>query len=49
MQLAQAEHGYEPLAEGYTGKCHLCVDVRRHLIKTGEFKELRPQEFYENL
>ncbi len=34
---------------GHTGKCHLCMDVRRHLVKTGEFKELRPQEFYENL
>lgn len=49
MQMAQEDHGYEPLEEGYTGKCHLCVDVRRHLAKAGEFEELRPQGFYENL
>jgi hypothetical protein len=49
MNLAQKGYDYEPISEGYTGKCHLCVDVRRHLVKTGEFEELRPQGFYENL
>jgi hypothetical protein len=38
-----------PITEGYTGRCLLCVDVRRHLVKSGEFDELRPQGFYENL
>lgn len=47
FQLAQAEHDYRPLADGYTGKCHLCVDVRRHLLEVGEFAELRPRGFYE--
>jgi hypothetical protein len=35
--------------EGYTSKCHLCLDIRRHLARAGEFKELRPREFYEHL
>jgi hypothetical protein len=49
LKMAQAKFGYTPLAEGYTGKCHLCVDVRRHLAAAGNFAELRPQGFYENL
>ena len=48
LQLARDRHDYEPLSEGYAGKCHLCVDVRRHLVATGKFKELRPQAFYGN-
>lgn len=35
--------------EGYISKCHLCLDIRRHLVKLGEFKELKPLEFYEHL
>jgi hypothetical protein len=48
MKLAQEEHGYAPLSEGYAGMCHLCVDVRRHLAEAGDFPELRPGEFYEH-
>ncbi len=48
FEMAQEQYSYEPLPEGYVGKCHLCVDVRRHLVKTGEFAELRPPGFYEN-
>ena len=47
--LARDQYGYRPLPEGYVGKCHLCVDVRRRLAETGDFAELRPQGFYENL
>jgi hypothetical protein len=47
-ELAQERHGYRQLPEGYTGKCHLCVDVRRHLVTCGEFPELRPRGFYDN-
>jgi len=47
--MAQAKYEYRPLAEGYTGKCHLCVDVRRHLVNVGGFAELRPRGFYENI
>jgi hypothetical protein len=42
------EFGYQE-RERYVSKCHLCVDVRRHLALEGEFKELRPRAFYERL
>ena len=48
-EFAQQEYGYEPLPEGYTGKCHLCVDVRRHLVGVGDFEELHPSGFYTNI
>ena len=35
--------------EGYISKCHLCLDIRRHLVQHGEFEELRPKEFYHRL
>ena len=35
--------------KGYLSKCHLCVDIRRFLVTTGEFRELRPVEFYQQL
>jgi hypothetical protein len=41
--------GYKELQDGYLSKCHLCTDVRKHLVTNGEFKELRPQEFYSRL
>jgi hypothetical protein len=41
------EYGYKELKEGYVSKCHLCVDIRRHIIsQTDEFRELQPKEFY---
>jgi hypothetical protein len=42
------QFGYEE-REGYISKCHLCLDIRRHLARWGEFKELRPRAFYERL
>jgi hypothetical protein len=33
-------YDYQPLEEGYVGKCHLCVDVRRWLVTQGGFPEL---------
>jgi len=47
-EMARQRYGYEPLPDGYAGKCHLCVDVRRHLVETGNFAELRPRGFYDN-
>ncbi len=42
--------GYRELSEGYVSKCHLCVDMRRHIAQqTDEFKELSPAEFYRRL
>jgi hypothetical protein len=46
FELACSSYDYAPLDEGYAGKCHLCVDVRRHLAQAGDFPELRPLEFY---
>jgi hypothetical protein len=48
-ELGKEEYGYQELSEGYAGKCHLCVDVRKHLSEQGDFQELRPKEFYENI
>jgi len=48
LQLARDHHNYQPLAGGYAGKCSLCADVRRHLVSTRDFAELRPRGFYEN-
>ncbi|NOZ29450.1 MAG: 4Fe-4S cluster-binding domain-containing protein [Chloroflexi bacterium] len=41
--------GYEEREEGYVSKCHLCLDIRRHLVQQGDFQELQPQAFYEHL
>ena len=49
--LAVGNLGYLPKARGYVSKCHLCVDIRRHLVFSGDnrFAELRPREFYSRL
>ncbi|MFQ6102563.1 MAG: radical SAM protein [Anaerolineae bacterium] len=49
LELAQERYGYQPLPDGYAGKCHLCVDVRRHLVEQDDFPELRPRGFYEHI
>jgi hypothetical protein len=49
LEMAREQYGYKPLLDGYAGRCHVCVDVRRHLVDTGDFEELRPHGFYENL
>jgi hypothetical protein len=45
---AHEKHGYRPLGAGYAGKCHLCVDVRRHLVADGQYAELEPRQFYDH-
>ena len=41
------EFDYKELKEGYVSKCHLCIDIRKHIIqKTDEFEELNPKDFY---
>lgn len=42
------EYGYTDRT-GYISKCHLCLDVRRHLARNGDFSELQPSELYEHL
>ncbi|MEM3134645.1 MAG: radical SAM protein, partial [Candidatus Bathyarchaeia archaeon] len=50
FKYASEEYGYREREEGYISKCHLCLDIRRHLVEqTDEFKELKPREFYEHL
>ena len=43
------DSGYVELREGYVSKCHLCVDIRKHLSVKEEFEELKPKEFYLHL
>jgi hypothetical protein len=41
------EFGYQPRAEGYADKCHLCHDVRRFLFERGMYPEaVGPAECY---
>jgi len=47
MLVAREEHGFRPRPEGYVSKCDLCFDVRRFLLGTGKFRELRPAFFYD--
>jgi hypothetical protein len=43
------ERGYEVNPAGYFSKCHLCADIRRHLVGAEDLPELRPTEFYRRL
>ena len=46
---ARDAYGYQPLEEGYAGKCHLCVDLRGHLLQKGAYPEtLQPAKFYQS-
>ena len=36
---------FDPAA-GYIGKCHFCLELRKHLFEQGRFDELRPAEMY---
>lgn len=50
LNWAVREHGYAESPLGYIAKCHLCLDIRRHLIrKQAYFKELAPMGFYHDL
>lgn len=40
------DHGYRESQTGYLSKCHLCTDIRKYLVMKGDYKELRPKEFY---
>jgi len=43
------DFGYSERREGYLSKCHLCMDLRKHLVGKGDFNELQPGEFYSRL
>ena len=40
------DHGYRENNQGYFSKCHICVDMRKHLALESDFRELAPVEFY---
>jgi hypothetical protein len=44
-----SDMGYQELIEGYVSKCHLCLDIRKYLASSGDYDELKPREFYEQL
>jgi hypothetical protein len=50
LDLVSEEGGFIP-SERYLSKCHLCLDLRRHLVleRRAEYAELRPIAFYENV
>ena len=39
---------FKPEEEGYVGKCHFCLELRKHLVKNqpDQFAELRPRDYY---
>jgi len=37
---------FQPGDAGYIGKCHFCLELRKHLFEQGVFTELRPAEMY---
>jgi hypothetical protein len=45
--LAQA-YDYQERVD-YISKCHLCLDIRRHLVQSGDFRELQPGAYYQHL
>ena len=48
LDLARS-YGYQEPPQGYISKCDLCLDIRLHLVKHGNFPELSPFAFYEQL
>jgi uncharacterized Fe-S cluster-containing radical SAM superfamily protein len=49
FDVAVKDYGFEP-SEKYLSKCHLCSEIRRHLVieKELETRELQPRGYYEN-
>jgi len=50
LKLARDQFDFQLSPEGYIAKCHLCQDIRAHIVqRTDQFEELRPVEFYRYL
>jgi len=50
LKLAQDQFDFQISPEGYIAKCHLCQDIRSHIVQiTDQFEELTPVEFYRYL
>jgi hypothetical protein len=44
------QFGFKENSDGYISKCHLCTEIRKHIIsRTSEFDELSPVQFYKNI
>jgi len=39
---------FRPDPVGYISKCHLCLELRKHMHPSGRHEELRPAEFYQH-
>jgi hypothetical protein len=50
LDWAKQEHGFQP-EPVYTGKCHLCFEIRKFLVIEKQFpsRELQPSEFYSRI
>jgi hypothetical protein len=50
LDYAASHHGFKPV-DAYISKCHLCLEIRSHLVLQKEVRvpELQPIGFYENL
>ncbi len=50
LKLAQDQFNFQPDPQGYIAKCHLCQEIRTHIVQyTDQFIELTPVEFYKYL
>jgi hypothetical protein len=50
LKLAQDQFDFQLSPDGYIAKCHLCQDIRSHIVQmTDQFEELTPIEFYRYL
>jgi len=50
LYLLGQEYGYQELSDGYVSACHLCIDVRKHLVsQDARFEELKPKQLYQHL
>ncbi|MFZ5515392.1 MAG: radical SAM protein [Candidatus Zhuqueibacterota bacterium] len=50
LKFAQDQFDYRVREDGYMAKCHLCQDIRAHIVSlTDQFEELAPIDFYRNL
>jgi len=43
------ESGFTEYEDGYISKCHLCLDIRKHLHRKNPGPDLAPDEFYNQL
>lgn len=43
------ERGFAENEAGYFSKCHLCTDIRMFLVTEGDYAELQPKTFYQQL